>query len=41
LRRVRMVGSSSAGGGEVAEGAMIVFVVLEDGRDCGAVEKFT
>jgi hypothetical protein len=28
LRRVRTVGSSSAGGGEVAEGAMIVFVVF-------------
>jgi hypothetical protein len=28
LRRVRTVGSSSVGGGEVAEGAMIVFVVF-------------
>jgi hypothetical protein len=28
LRRVRTVGSSSAGGGEVAEGAMVVFVVF-------------
>lgn len=28
LRRVRTVRSSSAGGGEVAEGAMIVFVVF-------------